>query len=102
MKELNQGNAGRGRKRGVPNRLTAELRGVVLSALHNAGGVDYLVKVARENPAVFCALLGRLLPLEARLEALAVVDATPGLSINIDLGDVPQVRHVDSVGRPLS
>lgn len=66
---MNQGNRGKGRRRGVPNKFTAELREVILQALEEAGGVDYLVRVSRDNPAVFCALLGRLLPLEARLSA---------------------------------
>ena len=68
---MNQGNRGKGRRRGVPNKFTAELREVILQALEDAGGVEYLVRVSRDNPAVFCALLGRLLPLEARLSAAA-------------------------------
>ena len=35
---------------------------MVLEALHRAGGVDYLVWVARKHPAVFIRLLIRLLP----------------------------------------
>lgn len=53
-----------GRKRGTPNKVTGELREMVLAALSKAGGVEYLVRQARrKNPAPFMALLGKVLPL---------------------------------------
>lgn len=53
-----------GRAKGVANKATTELKAVVLEAFDNLGGVKYLVKVGKENPAVFCALLGKVLPLQ--------------------------------------
>ena len=53
-----------GRRRGTPNRLTTDLREMVLAALDKAGGQEYLVRQANENPKSFLALLGRLLPLQ--------------------------------------
>jgi len=35
-----------------------------MNAFEKVGGEDYLVKVARQNPQVFCALLARILPLQ--------------------------------------
>ena len=35
---------------------------MVHAALHEAGGVDYLVRQADENPVAFMSLLGRILP----------------------------------------
>jgi hypothetical protein len=54
---------GAGRKKGVPNKINSELKEAILAALDDAGGVDYLVKKAEENPVAFLALLGRILPL---------------------------------------
>lgn len=59
-------NAGKGRKKGVPNKVTADLKGMVLDALKQAGGVDYLVWLAHNEPASFTALLGRIIPLQVR------------------------------------
>lgn len=53
-----------GRVRGTPNKVSASVKEAILAALEEAGGVKYLAGVARENPQVFCALLGRLLPNE--------------------------------------
>ena len=57
-------NAGNGRPKGAKNKLNRELREMILTALEEAGGVDYLVKQTKENPRVFMALLGRLVPRE--------------------------------------
>jgi hypothetical protein len=35
---------------------------MVLTALSEVGGVEYLVKQANENPEVFCRLLSRCIP----------------------------------------
>jgi hypothetical protein len=57
-------NAGKGRKAGVPNKVTGALKDMVLQALGNAGGVDYLEKQAKENPVAFLTLVGKVLPLQ--------------------------------------
>jgi len=51
-----------GRCRGTPNQYSPDLRAMVIEAFHRAGGVDYLVRVAEERPAIFCRLLARLIP----------------------------------------
>ena len=53
-----------GRSAGTPNRLTVSVKEAILTALEDAGGSKYLLGVERENPQVFCALLGKLLPNE--------------------------------------
>lgn len=55
---------GGGRKKGVPNKLTATLKTMVEQAFHKAGGVTYLVRMSRDEPKAFLSLLGRLLPLQ--------------------------------------
>jgi len=51
-----------GRRRGTPNRMPAALREMIHEALHNAGGIDYLVRQASENPTAFLTLLAKTLP----------------------------------------
>jgi hypothetical protein len=53
---------GAGRKKGAPNKLTADVKACVMAAFNDAGGRAYLVKVAKEDPRTFCALLGKILP----------------------------------------
>lgn len=55
-------NAGKGRKRGVPNRATAALKDMILNALDGAGGEEYLKRQAVLNPGPFLALVGKVLP----------------------------------------
>lgn len=52
-----------GRKPGVPNRVPAALKEMILEALTNLGGVEYLEKQAKEEPASFMTILGKVLPL---------------------------------------
>jgi len=58
----NRGNAGKGRPKGSVNKITADLKTAILNAFTQVGGEAYLNTVARENPAVFCTLLGKVLP----------------------------------------
>jgi hypothetical protein len=55
--------SGQGRPRGVPNKLTSDVKAMILAALDKAGGVDYLARQAEENPGPFLALLSKMLPL---------------------------------------
>jgi hypothetical protein len=54
---------GAGRQKGTPNKLTADVKAMVLSALDKAGGVDYLLAQAKDNPTAFLTLVGKVLPL---------------------------------------
>lgn len=54
---------GGGRAAGTPNKITAELKEMILQALARAGGVKYLQKQADANPSAFLALIGKVLPL---------------------------------------
>ncbi len=56
-----------GRKIGTPNKLTAEIKDAVEKAFVAAGGSKYLEKIAKEHPAVFCTLLGKVLPRQMEL-----------------------------------
>jgi hypothetical protein len=53
-----------GRKKGTPNKISGDLRELVLGALSDAGGRAYLRKQADENPSAYMSLLGKCLPKE--------------------------------------
>lgn len=53
-----------GRKKGTPNKLTADVKGMILEALDKAGGVDYLLLQSESNPTAFLTLVGKVLPKE--------------------------------------
>ncbi len=57
-----------GRRKGVLNKINADVKQMVLHALNEVGGVEYLAKQAEENPVAFMALLGKILPLQVKSE----------------------------------
>jgi hypothetical protein len=74
-----------GRTKGVPNKVTGALKDMVLQALADVGGVDYLKTQAIDNPNAFMTLVGRVLPLQVKqggddpkvpVSKLAVIDAS--------------------------
>jgi hypothetical protein len=56
--------AGRGRPKGSPNKIQAAVKEMVIQALDDAGGVEYLVAQSRDNPTAFLTLVGKVLPLQ--------------------------------------
>jgi hypothetical protein len=54
--------AGKGRPKGAENKVTREVKEMVLMALDKAGGINYLVDRALDTPASFLALVGRIIP----------------------------------------
>ena len=51
-----------GRKKGTPNKVSSKIKDMVLEALDELGGKDYLVEQAKKNPAAYMGLLGKILP----------------------------------------
>jgi hypothetical protein len=61
-----------GRKKGTPNRVTAALKDMILTALdeaHPDGSVAYLKAQASANPTAFLTLVGKVLPLQVTGDA---------------------------------
>ena len=52
-----------GRQKGSTNKLTTDVKEMILTALENKGGVDYLMLQADENPTAFLTLIGKVLPM---------------------------------------
>jgi hypothetical protein len=55
-----------GRKKGTPNKITADVKAAILSAFNKVGGPEYLAQQAVENPQAFMTLLGKVLPTQVK------------------------------------
>lgn len=56
---------GAGRKKGVPNKFTRDVKQAILDALEELGGAQWLVSLARgKHKGSFATLLGKTLPLQ--------------------------------------
>lgn len=55
----------RGNRKGVPNKVTADLKNMILEALSNAGGAEYLERKANDprTASAFLGLVGKVLPM---------------------------------------
>lgn len=53
---------GAGRPKGSGNVIGTQLREMILQALEEKGGVDYLAEQAEKNPGAFLTLIGKILP----------------------------------------
>lgn len=78
---------GAGRKKGVPNKLNSDIKALIVGALSDVGGREYLAARAMDHPVAFMALIGRVLPLQVTGEngnAIVVdihwADAAPKLN----------------------
>lgn len=60
----NRGNAGKGRPKGSVNKTTGAVKEMILAALDQAGGAEYLLTQSRENPTAFMTLVGKVLPMQ--------------------------------------
>ena len=74
--------AGPGRPRGIPNKVTQSVKEAIERAFDELGGASYLVHVGRQDPRTFCALLSKLLPTK-----LANADGSPLLAALTELTD---------------
>jgi hypothetical protein len=53
-----------GSRKGIPNKMSRDVKEMILTALHEAGGAEYLFTQAFDNPKAFLALVGRVLPMQ--------------------------------------
>lgn len=60
-----KGNKTGGRPKGTPDRLASDLLRMLLGALEDAGGREYLKRQAEKTPSAFLALVGKIVPRQA-------------------------------------
>lgn len=62
---IGSGLPGPGRPKGVPNKLTGDIKAMIQQALENAGGVEYLTERAQDprTASAFLTLVGKVLPM---------------------------------------
>lgn len=53
-----------GSRKGRPNKITADVKAMLLGALAAKGGQAYFEQQADKNPVAFMALLGKVLPMQ--------------------------------------
>jgi hypothetical protein len=70
---------GGGSRRGRPNKLRADMKGMILAALEGAGRQRYLEDHAVRHPAAFMRLLAKLLPQQMRADQAAPLIVVTGV-----------------------
>ena len=68
-----------GRAKGTPNKVNQSIREAIQMAFEQVGGVEYLVRLAQEDPKTFVPLLIKTMPPEPK------APQEGGLNIVIDL-----------------
>lgn len=83
-----------GRAKGVGNKLTSDVKELVLAALRNVGGREYLELQAMRNPQAFMSLLGKIMP--SQIDLNARVDKTVTVNV-VSFADLTY----DAEGKPI-
>lgn len=55
-----------GRQKGAQNKITKEIKEMVIQALDEVGGIEYLKQRAIDNPNAFLTLVGKIIPLQVQ------------------------------------
>jgi hypothetical protein len=66
----------KGRPKGSPNKATKALKDMILGALDDAGGQDYLRRQSIENPTAFMTLIGKVLPMSINADVKGEMGVT--------------------------
>ena len=82
--------AGRGRPRGAKNKIGADIRSMIVAALGEAGGIEYLARQAEQNPTAFMNLLGKILPMQIGDES----DSPPVYRKNTTMSPIEAYREL--------
>lgn len=73
-----------GRKKGVPNKITGDIRAAVQQAFDDAGGSEYLTGLAKSHPQVFCSLVGKIIPTKIEGDLKVTLDQLVAASLKPD------------------
>lgn len=65
---------GGGRPKGKPNKVNGDVKAMVLGALEQVGGQQYLAEQAEANPTAFMSLVGKVLPREMKAEVSGAIE----------------------------
>ncbi len=95
MPQFKPGNPGR--PLGSKNRFSL-VKEMILDALEELGGKEYLVNVGRESPRDFLSLLGRLLPKEIMAEIVPSLDSILRTTAAMERLTVPRRADVQAPG----
>ncbi len=68
---------GAGRPKGSLDKGNAQIRELIVTALNNVGGVEYLEKKAETQPQAFLSLIGKVMPTQ--------VTGVDGKDINVSI-----------------
>ena len=68
---------GPGRPKGVPNKVTTDIREMIKASLQGVGGIEYLKRQADENPQAYMALIGKVVPKEIEATIINAVPVVP-------------------------
>ena len=80
---------GSGRPLGSPSKFSTDVKNMILGALSDVGGQEWLAKQANLNPVAFMGLLGKVLPLQ-----LANADDNKPLRVVFKWADAaPTIEH---------
>ena len=80
---------GAGRPPGAPGKFSADVKAMILGALSDVGGREYLARQANANPVAFMGLVGKVLPMQ-----LANADENKPLRITFEWADAgPMIEH---------
>lgn len=57
-----------GSRKGKPNKVSSDIKQMLLEALSEAGGKAYFLRQAQENPSSFNTLIAKIIPAEVKQE----------------------------------
>lgn len=86
-----------GRKKGTPNKINKTIREMVVAALDEAGGKDYLLAQAKENPNAFLTLVGKVLPTQITGEGGGPVESEHTQTLDVSGLTNDQLRAIASI-----
>jgi|SRR5215472_4749190 len=88
---------GSGRPKGAPNKNSQQIRDMIIGALQQVGGTEYLARQALENPSSFLTLVGKVLPMQV------VGDENKPLSIRFIWDDPqPTAPLIEATSQPVA